>query len=178
MHPPALLLDTGKLERNCRRMRQRVHSQGAMLRPHVKTAKNVEVTQMALDAPEGAITVSTLREAEYFFDHGFRDILYAVGMVPAKVPRLAALQRRGARVSAIVDSVEAAQALVDASRKANVRIPTMVEVDSDGHRSGIPPGDARLFTVAEVLGDSFAGLMTHAGGSYNCESTDAITPAA
>ena len=32
--------------------------------------------------------MSTLREAEYFFDHGFRDILYAVGIVPAKVARV------------------------------------------------------------------------------------------
>jgi D-serine deaminase-like pyridoxal phosphate-dependent protein len=171
---PSLILDAGKVEGNCRRMRERLQSHGVALRPHVKTAKCVEVTQLALGASAGAITVSTLREAEYFFDHGFRDILYAVGMVSAKVPRLAELQRRGARMSTIVDSVEAAQALVDASRKANVRIPTLVEVDSDGHRAGIPPGDARLFKVAEVLGDSLAGLMTHAGGSYNCESTDAI----
>ena len=171
---PALILDAAKVERNCARMRERVHGAGVVLRPHVKTAKSIEVTQIALGAPHGAITVSTLREAEYFFDHGFRDILYAVGMVPAKVPRVAALERRGARVSTIVDSVEAARALVDASRTANVRIPTMVEVDSDGHRAGIAPGDARLFEVADVLGDSLLGLMTHAGGSYNCDSTDAI----
>ena len=171
---PALLLDAAKVERNCRRMRERVQGHGLVLRPHVKTAKSVEVTQIALDAPTGAITVSTLREAEYFVDHGFRDILYAVGMVPAKVARIAELVRRGARMSAIVDSVEAARALVDASGRANVRIPTLVEMDSDGHRAGIPPGNRRLFAVAEVLGESLLGLMTHAGDSYNCDSTDAI----
>ena len=171
---PALILDAAKVERNCARMRERVHGQGVVLRPHVKTAKSVEVTQLALGAPHGAITVSTLREAEYFFDHGFRDILYAVGMVPAKVGRVAALEARGARVSTIVDSVEAARALVAASGAANVRIPTMVEMDSDGHRAGIGPGDARLFEVADVLGESLLGVMTHAGGSYDCDSTDAI----
>src|SRR2546423_6391377 len=72
---PALLLEEEKMERNCRRMREKLHSAGVVLRPHVKTAKSVEVTQRALDAPAGPITVSTLREAEYFFDHGFRDIL-------------------------------------------------------------------------------------------------------
>jgi D-serine deaminase-like pyridoxal phosphate-dependent protein len=171
---PALLLDAQKLERNCRRMREHVHLHGAVLRPHVKTAKNVEVAQLALDAPAGPITVSTLREAEYFFDHGFRDILYAVGIVPAKVPRIAELTKRGARVSAIVDSVDGAQALVDAGDKAGVRIPTLIEIDSDGHRAGIPPGDRRLGEVAETLGDSLLGVMTHAGDSYNCSSTDAI----
>jgi D-serine deaminase-like pyridoxal phosphate-dependent protein len=171
---PALLLDAEKLERNCRRMRERVYAQGAMLRPHVKTAKSVEVAQVALDAPAGPITVSTLREAEYFFDHGFRDILYAVGLVPGKVPRIAELSQRGARVSAIVDSVEGARAMTKAGEKAGVRIPTLIEIDSDGHRAGIRPGDPRLVAVAEVLGDSLVGVMTHAGGSYSCATPEAI----
>lgn len=171
---PALLLDGDKLERNCRRMRERLHPHGVMLRPHVKTAKSIEVAQMALDAPTGPITVSTLREAEYFFDHGFRDILYAVGMVPGKVARLAELIGKGARVSAIVDSAEAARALGQASAKAGVSIPTLIEIDSDGHRAGVAPGEARLFEVAEALGESLLGVMTHAGDSYNCASTEAI----
>src|SRR3954467_2691370 len=104
-------------------MPPRVHAPGVALRPHVKTAKSVEVTQRALDAPSGPITVSTVREAEYFFDHGFRDILYAVGLAPHKVARLAGLTRRGGRVSAIVDSTEGARALVEASAKEGVRIP-------------------------------------------------------
>ena len=171
---PALLLDAEKMEANCTRMRERLAGHGVALRPHVKTAKNVEVTQCALDAPTGAITVSTLREAEYFFDHGFRDILYAVGMVPAKVPRLAELIRRGASVSTIVDSAEAARALNDAARKANVRLPALIEIDSDGHRAGVQPASPRLLEVAEALGDSLRGVMTHAGDSYNCATTDAI----
>lgn len=171
---PALLLESEKLERNCRRMRERLHVHGVALRPHVKTAKSVEVTQVALDAPTGAITVSTLREAEYFFDHGFQDILYAVGMVPGKVGRVAGLNKRGARISAIVDSVEGARALSDASAKAGVRIPTLIEIDSDGHRAGIAPGDRRLLEVGEALGESLHGVMTHAGDSYNCDSVDGI----
>jgi D-serine deaminase-like pyridoxal phosphate-dependent protein len=171
---PALLLDAGKLEANCRRMRERLQSHGVVLRPHVKTAKSVEVTQRALDAPAGAITVSTVREAEYYVDHGFRDILYAVGLVSSKVPRLAQLVKRGAQVRAIVDSVEAARELNAATAKAGVSIPALIEIDSDGHRAGIRPGDRELLEVAEALGDSLHGVMTHAGDSYNCSTVDAI----
>lgn len=171
---PALLLDAAKLERNCRTMRERLSAHGVALRPHVKTAKSVEVARRALDAPSGPITVSTLREAEYFFDHGFRDFLYAVGIVPHKVARMARLVRGGARMATIVDSVEAARGLKLAGAKEGVPIPALVEIDSDGHRAGIRPGDARLYEVAAALGDSLAGVMTHAGESYNCESTDAI----
>ncbi|MGZ5067760.1 MAG: alanine racemase [Usitatibacter sp.] len=171
---PALLLDHGKLERNCAAMRKRLHGSGVVLRPHVKTAKNVEVTQAALGAPAGPITVSTLREAEYFFDHGFRDILYAVGIVPHKVERVAELSRRGARVSVILDSVEAAQRLVETSGKAGMRIPALIEIDSDGHRAGVAPASPRLLEIAEALGPSLLGVMTHAGESYNCTSVDGI----
>jgi len=171
---PSLLLDAAKMERNCGRMRERLAAHGVVLRPHVKTAKNVEVARCALGAESGPITVSTLREAEYFFDHGFRDILYAVGMVPSKVARSAALVRRGAQITTIVDSVDAAIGLVDASANAQVEIPALIEIDSDGHRAGIAPGDPRLLEVASALGPSLRGVMTHAGDSYNCDGAEGI----
>jgi D-serine deaminase-like pyridoxal phosphate-dependent protein len=174
LETPSLLLDADKLESNCRRMRERLQSHGVVLRPHVKTAKSVEVTQRALDAPSGAITVSTVREAEYYFDHGFRDILYAVGLVAAKVPRLAQLVKRGAQVRTIVDSVEAARELTLASAREGVRIPALIEIDSDGHRAGVRPDSPDLLEVADALGDSLHGVMTHAGDSYNCTTVDAI----
>jgi D-serine deaminase-like pyridoxal phosphate-dependent protein len=171
---PSLVMDEAKMERNCRRMREHLQPHGVQLRPHVKTAKNVEVAQCALDAQSGPITVSTLREAEYFFDHGFRDILYAVGMVPGKVARAANLVRRGARLATIVDSVEGAKALVDASAKEGVRIPALIEIDSDGHRAGVAPGSKLLLDVASSLGDRLQGVMTHAGDSYTCDTVEGI----
>ena len=156
-------------------MRERLQPHGVLLRPHVKTAKNVEVARRALGAESGPITVSTLREAEYFFDHGFRDILYAVGMAPGKVGRVVELVNRGARMSAIVDSVDAARALREAAARVRVPIPALIEIDSDGHRAGIAPTDeARLLEVADALGDGLQGVMTHAGDSYNGRSTEAI----
>src|SRR5258706_1332446 len=94
LRTPTLLLDPAKVERNCRTMRERLEAQGVVLRPHVKTAKNLEVARLALGAESGPITVSTLREAEYFFDNGFKDILYAVGIAPAKLDRVIDLAGR------------------------------------------------------------------------------------
>jgi D-serine deaminase-like pyridoxal phosphate-dependent protein len=174
LETPSLLLDGAKLERNCDRMRERLAPHGVALRPHVKTAKCVEVAVTALRAPDGPITVSTLREAEYFADHGFRDILYAVGMVAPKVPRLARLVKRGVNASVIVDSVEAARGLMEAAARAGVNLPALIEIDSDGHRAGVAPDDPRLLEVARVLGPALKGVMTHAGESYNCTSVGAI----
>lgn len=174
LETPSLLLDTAKLERNCERMRARLASFGVALRPHVKTGKSVEVARVALGAEKGPITVSTIREAEYFFDHGFDDILYAVGIVPSKVARLAALVKRGAHVATIVDSVEGATLLIAAARQERVSLPALIEIDSDGHRAGVPPADARLLEIAAVLGPSLRGVMTHAGDSYSVPGAEAI----
>jgi D-serine deaminase-like pyridoxal phosphate-dependent protein len=165
---PSLLLDHDRLERNVRRMRERLAAKGVALRLHVKTAKNVEVARLAIGADTGPITVSTLAEAEYFIGHGFTDILYAVGIVPAKLARVAQLRTRGVDLKVVVDSVEAAQAA------ARADVPALIEIDSDGHRAGIVPGDVHLLEVARALGKSCAGVMTHAGDSYNTRSVDAI----
>jgi D-serine deaminase-like pyridoxal phosphate-dependent protein len=55
-----------------------------------------------------------------------------------------------------------------------VRIPALIEIDSDGHRAGIRPDDHTLLEVAEALGENLHGVMTHAGDSYNCTTVDAI----
>ena len=167
---PSLLLDVAKVERNCRRMRERLEAEGVTLRPHVKTAKNVEVARIALGADTGPITVSTLREAEHFIGQGFTDLLYAVGIAPGKLERVAELARRGATIGVIVDSAEAGQAV--AAHAGSVH--ALIEIDSDGHRAGIRPGDPRLLEVARALGGTLRGVMTHAGDSYNCDTIDGI----
>src|SRR6185503_18486944 len=81
---------------------------------------------------------------------------------------------RGARVTAIVDSVEAAQGLVAAAAAQGVSMPALIEIDSDGHRAGVRPDEPRLLEVARALRDSLRGVMTHAGESYNCRNHGAI----
>ena len=51
---------------------------GVTLRPHLKTAKSIDVARRLYPDAPGPITVSTLAEAEYFArEGGFTDITYA-----------------------------------------------------------------------------------------------------
>jgi len=80
---PALVLELGRLRRNTRRMSARARDAGVKLRPHMKTAKCAQVAQLAVEGSFGGVTVSTLAEAAYFIEQGYRDVTYAVAMVPA-----------------------------------------------------------------------------------------------
>jgi len=175
---PCLVLDRGKLERNIARMRGHLGQLKVALRPHVKTAKSHEVARLALDGQPGGITVSTLKEAEQFFAHGTTDILYAVGITPNKLDHVAALRKRGAEVTVILDNVESARILVSRCAALGVQIPALIEIDSDGHRSGVKPEDAALIDIGRILhsseGAHLRGVMTHAGDSYNCDTVEKI----
>lgn len=174
LETPALVLDRSRLERNLERMRGHLQRLGVNLRPHVKTAKCVEVVRRALQGQGGGITVSTLKEAEQFFAQGISDILYAVGIAPNKLDHVAALRRRGADIMIILDNVAAAQMVAARSATTDAGFPALIEIDCDGHRAGVQPGDPRLVEIGRILGPDLRGVMTHAGDSYNCGSVAAI----
>jgi len=123
--------------RNITRLRGRLAEFGVNLRPHLKTPKSIEVARRVMDGPGGPVTVSTLLEAEQFAASGVRDILYGVGVVPSKLDRVTALRRQGIDLSLVVDNVDAARAVAEHSRRTNDCIPTLIEIDSDGHRAGV-----------------------------------------
>lgn len=175
---PFLALDADIVAANCVRMRQQIAARGAQLRPHVKTAKCLEVALLAGGGAVGPITVSTLKEAEQFASHGFHDILYAVGITPNKLDHAVRLIKAGVDLKLVTDNVAAAEAVSAASAKACVALPTLIEIDCDGHRSGVKPDDqSQLKAISEALNAGqplLAGVMTHAGASYDCKSVAEI----
>ena len=169
---PALLLDRARLERNAARMRDTVGALGVTLRPHVKTSKSIDVLNVLVGGTPCPITVSTLAEARYFFAHGVTDILYAVGIAPVKLPEIADLVRAGCTLRVILDTAEAADALRAFVATEGLPIEALIEIDSDGHRAGVSADDPLLIAIGERLGPSLAGVMTHAGASYDCRTRE------
>lgn len=177
LETPALLLDEARMDANIARMREQVRRLGVSFRPHVKTHKCMEVARRMMDSPQGPITVSTLKEADFFAQQGVRDILYAVCISPNKLDHVIDLMDRGVRMSIILDSLEAARFVAEHAHRGDRRFDVLIEVDSDGHRSGVAPGSAALVEIARALeraGMPARGVMTHAGSSYECTSTEEI----
>jgi D-serine deaminase-like pyridoxal phosphate-dependent protein len=175
---PAALIELPRMRRNIARMQERMNALGVRFRPHAKTAKCPAVTDAQIAAGAQGITVSTLKEAAEFFAHGITDILYAVGTVPHKLPQVLALRRQGCNLKIITDNLAAAQAIAAFGREHGEVFEVLIEVDTDGHRSGIRPDEATLIDVGRALhegGMRLAGVLTHAGGSYDLNTPEALT---
>ncbi|MBV8190466.1 MAG: alanine racemase [Alphaproteobacteria bacterium] len=179
---PALIVDRAILDRNLERMSERMRHAGVMLRPHVKTAKSIEVARKAVVGHDGRITVSTLAEARYFAQGGFKDILYGVGIVPSKLAAVSELRRLGINLRVVTDNLPVAQAIAAAARGGDT-FSVLIEIDSGAGRAGLPwPEVPGLLDIARVLHDApgveLAGVMTHAGHSYHQSTPDDIAAVA
>ncbi len=177
LNTPAAVIDVGRMQRNIARMQTRLDALGVRFRPHVKTAKCLPVQRAQAAAGARGITVSTLREAEEFFAAGVTDILYAVGIVPAKLRQALALRQRGCDLKLVTDNVESAKAVAAFGREHGTAFEVWIEIDTDGHRSGVPPESALLLDVGRALqqdGAALGGVMTHAGSSYELDSPPAL----
>jgi len=178
---PALVLDVAKVDRNIRRLRERLDRFGVELRPHVKTAKSVDAARRLFPEGLGPITVSTLAEADHFARAGFTDVTYAVGLAPDKIARARDLVAQGVNLGVLIDSVEQARALTEAAQDGGAMPAVLIEIDCDGHRGGLLPNDPALLTIADILhegGVELRGVLTHAGESYACRGGVGLAEAA
>lgn len=173
LHTPALLLDEERLRDNISRLSGHLHKKGVPLRPHCKTCKSIDVARLCLSEPRGPIAVSTLAEAEYFAARGITDICYAVGIAPGKLSRAHALREKGVGLSLVLDSVESARLLARFAEDRRRVFDLLLEIDCDGHRSGLAPHDPELLETAAALraaGQNLLGVLTHAGSAYDLPS--------
>ncbi len=163
--------------RNIARLESHVSQRGVSLRPHLKTAKCIEVAKRQLRNNNGSATVSTLKEAEIFAKAGVKDIIYAVGISPGKLERVLEIRATGCDLSVLLDSRTQAEAVVEASRSSHDPIPGLIEIDSDGHRSGLKEDDPEIAVIGRILhegGAELRGVLTHAGESYHAKGADAL----
>ena len=116
---PTLLLEKEKLMANIVRMQASADRLGVRLRPHLKTMKASRAAEALMTSGATGITVSTLKEASYFLEHGFKDITYAVGMVPTKLPEATSLMADGADLKIMTDNLEVARAIATEANQSD-----------------------------------------------------------
>lgn len=174
---PTLLLDKNRFMANIKRMQASADRLEVRLRPHLKTLKAAKAATALVHAGARGITVSTLKEANYFLQHGFRDITYAVGMVPSKLHEAASLIARGADLKIMTDSPEVARIIADEANLNGIGYKVMIEIDCGDNRGGLQPDSEELIEIVGLIANSGAhleGVLTHAGHSYGVDKVAAI----
>jgi D-serine deaminase-like pyridoxal phosphate-dependent protein len=175
---PSLVLDLARVKTNAARVREIAESNNVRLRPHIKTHKCIEVGRMQTEGFDGAITVSTLAEARVFADNGFNDITYAVPIEPGKYAEAVGFVRGGVKLNLLTDDADTVKALDRAAGEAGVKFDVFVKIDCGTHRVGVEPHTAEAVEIPRLISDSanldFAGILTHAGHSYNASSVEGI----
>ena len=171
---PALLVDEAKLDANINRMADRAGELGVPLRPHIKTAKSIDIAKKLLARNAEGLTVSTLKEADYFVDKGIFDLFYAVSLTPDKVAHVARLETKGGDIKCLLDNMQAAELCAEAAKAEGIVLPVLIEIDVDGNRAGINPQSDEFFALAEFLNThrniQMCGIMSYGGASYDCTS--------
>ncbi|MBL8669039.1 MAG: alanine racemase [Alphaproteobacteria bacterium] len=104
---------------------------------------------------------------------------YAVGIVPAKLAAIAELQRRGASVTLLLDSLAMVRAVAEAAAGLDATFSVLVEIDTGGRRGGVEPESPALLAIGRAIyGQAprlqLKGVLTHAGQSYHGRSAKEI----
>ena len=181
LETPRLVLDLDRLEKNCAVMRERCRALGVALRPHLKTAKSVDVARIATRGA-GGITVSTLKEAEHFAAAGYRDILYAATITPNKLSHAARIMEKGCDLVLVTDAPDVIAVCSRFATERSIKLSFLIEIDCGEHRSGLPAGSPEIVALARAIDAAPAlrlrGVMTHAGHSYGAQNPADVVPIA
>jgi D-serine deaminase-like pyridoxal phosphate-dependent protein len=171
---PTLLVDRVRVRRNIERMATKMQRAGVKLRPHFKTHQSAEIGNWFRDQGVNEITVSSVEMARYFAGAGWDDITIAFPFNPHQLSEIGALARR-VQLGLLVDDEGAAEQL--AALETSTRV--WIKVDTGYGRAGISwEQQERIARLASSIGvtgrAAFAGLLTHAGHSYDAGSPERI----
>ena len=168
LETPAILVDRPTLMHNLKRYQEACDANDKALWPMVKTHKSVELARLQKELGAGGFLCGTLDECEILCDAGLTPLMYAYPVADeVSCRRVAALAKR-CKFYARLDDPDAAAALNEAAKAADVTVNYTLIVDCGFHRFGKKPEDA--VELAERLKGfenlRFAGISTHPGHVY------------
>jgi D-serine deaminase-like pyridoxal phosphate-dependent protein len=160
---PAGLVLMDRVRGNLARASGYAGEHGLAWRPHAKTHKSRRFAAMQMEAGAVGLTVATLAEAETLGDLA-GDLLLAYPQLGAA--RLARLMEVPCdRLTVMLDSAEALDALAGAARAAGRPVGVLIEVDAGMGRVGVaaPEGAVALARRASDAGLEFRGIGFYPG---------------
>lgn len=172
---PTLLLREDICKANIQKMAQKAKSNGLKFKPHMKTHQSAEIGEWLRKSGVEAITVSSVRMAEYFSDHGWSDITIAFPCNTRQIDRINELAGH-LSLTLLVNNLSTAKSL---ERKLNHPVRVYIEIDTGSGRTGLFVNQMReiqelisYFEGASRL--KWIGFYSHPGHSYEARSEEDI----
>ncbi|TYR35600.1 D-TA family PLP-dependent enzyme [Sphingobacterium phlebotomi] len=163
---PALLVYPDRIRHNIEVLKDMIDDINR-LRPHVKTHKTKEITQLQLDAGIRKFKCATIAEAEMLGECGAPDVLLAYPLHGAKLQRFVTLVQHfpQTRFSAIVDHTDAVKKLSAIAVQNEIQIDVFIDLNIGMGRTGILPDDAfELYRLSsEIAGLNAQGFHAYDG---------------
>ncbi len=174
-----LLLDTQQVRANIAAMAAKAAASAVRFRPHFKTHQSRRIGAWFREEGVQAITVSSLEMAAYFAEDneqgGWRDITVAF---PVNLREARLLNRLAGEIelSLLVDAEPVVSQLANLLQH---EISLWIEIDTGYQRSGVDWRQtdrlARIIAAVEASPRlRFAGLLSHAGRTYQAPDPDAV----
>lgn len=163
---PALVIYKARVQHNLALAIEMV-GDVSRLRPHVKTHKSPEVSEMMIQAGITRFKCATIAEAEMLGRCGAADVLLAYQPTGPKIDRFIRLMQEfgGTRFSCLVDSVDAAKSLSKAATDHHIIANVLIDVNVGMNRTGVLPEKAMdlISACQELTGLQIIGLHGYDG---------------
>lgn len=168
---PALVIFPGRVKENILRAVKMI-GDVSRLRPHIKTHKTREATQLMLAAGITKFKCATIAEAEMLGQCNAPDVLLAYQPGGPKLQRFAEVVEKypATKYSCLVDDIGAAGRIAALFDSRGKTMPVYIDLNVGQNRTGIIPGSKALELFrfcTSTNGISFTGLHAYDGHIRN-----------
>ena len=172
---PTLIVDKEICLNNIEIMARKAKEHHLKFRPHFKTHQAAKIGEWFKRFNVNAITVSSVRMAEYFAINGWNDITIAF---PLNILEIEHVNRLAAsiKINVLIENKESATVI---SEKSNQNLGVYIKIDTGYQRTGIVSSktgviDSCLSIIKKNKKITFKGFLTHTGHTYQAKSTNEI----
>jgi D-serine deaminase-like pyridoxal phosphate-dependent protein len=172
---PVLLLDEAKCRRNIQVMAEKAGKYNLHFRPHFKTHQSAIIAEWFREEGTTAITVSSVRMAKYFANHGWNDITIAF---PVNLREMEGINQLASEINLnlLLGSEDITDHLTD---QLKTETSVFIEIDTGARRSGIQHNDIKIIEcIIDAIRKSpllnLSGFLTHAGHTYHASNKNDV----
>ena len=171
---PTLVLNEDICRKNIRTMSAKAREANVIFRPHFKTHQSAAIGEWFRAEGITAITVSSVSMAEYFANHGWKDITVAF---PVNLHEIEEINQIAAKIklNLLLESAETALFLTE---RLTADCGFFIKIDTGYHRTGIEASNVplidRILIAAKSSRLHFEGFLTHSGQAYHAKDRNEL----